>query len=273
MTPLRARSEPVTEHVFFTKSWCHFAYDPVLAQWVEHALGAARSAVAAPENAEWLRCGGTWFVGVNALPNDVSGAVEGGAAIAGHAIDFVRDTLGPANIPWDRAQVSVVYPGYPQPMASESTTAYRYRRDHDAAHLDGILRQGPHKRRHLLEHHAFILGIPMVEASTDASPLVVWEGSHEIFRRALQGFFRDALPQNWRAADVTELYQSTRREIFASCRRVEIPAQPGEAYLVHRLALHGIAPWTASASAGPDGRMIVYFRPGIGSPRLWLYSP
>jgi hypothetical protein len=158
-------------------------------------------------------------------------------------------------------------------MASESATAYRYRRNHDAAHLDGILREGPQKRRHLREHHAFILGIPMAEVSADASPLVVWEGSHEVFRRTLQDFFRDAHPQDWAAADVTELYQSTRRNIFATCRRVEIAARPGEAYLVHRLALHGIAPWTASASAGPDGRMIVYFRPDIGGAQPWLFAP
>ena len=33
-------------------------------------------------------------------------------------------------------------------------------------------------------------------------------------------------------------------------------AKPGEAYLAHRLSLHGIAPWGESATASSGGRMI-----------------
>jgi len=264
--------DSATEQAYFTKGWYRFAYDPVLAQWIELTLEAARSAVAAPENAEWLRCGGTWFAGVNVLPNNAFGAVAGGTAVAGQAIDFVRGALGQTDPTWDRAQVSVVYPGYPLPMVSESTAAYHYRRDRDAAHLDGVLRVGPQKRRHLREHHAFILGIPMVQVSTDASPLVVWEGSHDIVRRRFRDYLRDTPPADWPGVDITELYQATRKEIFVDCPRVTITARPGEAYLVHRLALHGIAPWTTSACTGPDGRMIVYFRPDIGGAQPWLFA-
>ncbi len=263
----------VSREAFLARGWCHFHHDPQLAQWVADTRDAARAAVRAAENAEWLRCGGTWFVGVNALPNNERGAVRGGAAVAGQAVEFIREALGLAQLVWDRAQVSVVYPGYPQPMATESAAAYRYRRERDAAHLDGVLRQGPRKRRHLCEHHAFILGIPMVETSRDASPLTLWEGSHEITRRTLQTAFAGVPPEDWQAIDITELYQSLRRRIFAECRRVEIAARPGEAYLVHRLALHGIMPWPTTATAGPDGRMIVYFRPDVGSAEQWLSMP
>ena len=61
--------------------------------------------------------------------------------------------------------------------------------------------------------------------------------------------------------------------IFDTCKRVEVTARPGEAYLVHRLALHGTAPWRDSAESGTDGRMIVYFRPETGGLGDWLSAP
>jgi hypothetical protein len=38
-------------------------------------------------------------------------------------------------------------------------------------------------------------------------------------------------------------------------------AEPGECYVLHRLALHGIAPWGEGAVAPTAGRMVAYFRP------------
>ncbi|MGI9415628.1 MAG: hypothetical protein ACR2PM_18270 [Hyphomicrobiales bacterium] len=257
---------------FLERGWCRFPFDPALADWVGRALPAARGAVEAPENANWLRCGDTWFAGVNVLDNDETGAVKGGSAIAGDAVGFIRDSLGITGFAWDRAQVSVCYPGYPQPMASEPETAYRYRRRRDAAHVDGLLPVGPDRRRHLREHHGFVLGIPMVDASPDAAPFVIWEGSHEIVRRTFMALFQGLAPESWGDLDVTEAYHALRREIFDCCTRVELAARPGEAYLVHRLALHGVAPWGKAATAGPDGRMIVYFRPEFGGPSDWLSS-
>jgi hypothetical protein len=257
---------------FLTRGWCRFAYDETLVGWVEQALPAARAAVTATENAEWWRCGRTWFVGVNALPNDETGAIADGMPLSGKAVDFIRHDLG-LRFTWDRAQVSVVYPSYPQPMASESAAGYRYRRERDAAHVDGVLREGPRKRRHLRRHHRFILGIPMVAVGPGASPLVVWEGSHEIVRRALADRFGDLPAACWRDEDIGTLYRSVRNRIFGDCERVQIAAQPGEAYLLHRLALHGIAPWSDTATAGPDGRMIVYFRPELDAPDEWLSAP
>jgi hypothetical protein len=258
---------------FLARGWCRFGYDAVLARWAEQALSQARAAAAAPANAAWLRCGGTWFVGVNALPNDAAGAVPGGMPIAGKAIEFIHEDLGLSGFDWDRAQVSVVYPGYPQPMASESAAAYRYRREHDAAHVDGVLRTGSGRRRHLGGHHRFILGIPLVRVGAGASPLVVWEGSHELVRRTFRERFARIAPANWRELDITRTYHALRREIFAACERVEIVAQPGEAYLVHRLALHGIAPWSAPGGSFPDGRMVAYFRPEMDAPDEWLFAP
>ena len=62
---------------FFEKGWCRFQFDETLMQWINHALPCARETVAAEENAQWLRCGGTWFAGVNLLPNAADGSVCG----------------------------------------------------------------------------------------------------------------------------------------------------------------------------------------------------
>lgn len=246
------------------KGWCRFPFDPALAAWVAHALPAARRAVAAPENAQWLRCGGTWFAGVNALDTLPDGAVSNGPPLAGRAVGSVTDMLGGTPFDWGPGQVSVCYPGYPKPMDGESDAAFRYRQNRDAAHVDGLLPEGPARRRHLRERHAFLLGIPMVESGAGASPFVVWEGSHRIMRDAFAALFGGLPSEAWGDVDATEAYHAARRTAFEACPRVEIAAKPGEAYLVHRHALHGVAPWADGAEAGPDGRMIVYFRPEIG---------
>jgi hypothetical protein len=258
---------------FFEKGWCRFPYDPVLARWVEGALPAARAAVASAENAGWWRSGGTWFVGVNVLPNDGTGRVGAAPPLAGEAVAFVGEVACPVAFDWDRAQVSVCRPGYPRRDEDDTEARYRFRRYRDAAHLDGLRREGAARRRHLREHHGFLLGIPMVTASDDAAPLVVWEGSHDLARRAFHARFGDLPPESWGAEDVTEVYHRLRRTVFETCRRVAVVARPGEAYLVHRLALHGMAPWEPTARAGPDGRMIVYFRPTVGGPADWLNRP
>jgi hypothetical protein len=158
-------------------------------------------------------------------------------------------------------------------MDSESEAAFVYRRDRDAAHVDGLLPEGPNRRRHLREYHGFILGIPLVEYSKAASPLVVWQGSHEIMRQTFMRAFEGLAASEWGDLDVTEVYHEARRQVFQSCSRVEIQAKPGQAYLVHRLALHGIAPWQPGADATEDGRMVCYFRPEIGGAEEWLYRP
>lgn len=263
---------PATEQVkqFLENGWCRFDHDPQLEQWVEAIRPVAHACVAAPENAQWLRCGGTWFIGVNALPNNAEGAVDGGLPLAGRAVDFIRNDLAMREFAWDRGQVSVVYPGYPKRVPSESASAYRYRVDRDAAHVDGILREGPDGRRFVRNLHDFLLGIPLVDVSADTSPFVVWEKSHELVRAALQARIGGIRPRAWAQEDVTDLYNDVRNRIFDECDRVEVTAGPGEAYLVHRFALHGIAPWSPSGPQDIDGRMVVYFRPESLAPEDWL---
>ncbi len=253
--------------------WQRFAFDESVARWVTATLPAARASVTEPQNASWLRYGGTWFAGVNVLPNDATGAVSGGVPLAGRVIDFIAGNIVPGGPDWEHGQVSVCYPGYPQRSMEESEAMHNYRRNRNAAHIDGLLPEGPARRRHLREFHGFILGLPMTQVPEGASPLVVWEGSHERIRCALTGAFGDLPPGQWGDVDVTEIYHQARREIFEDCRCIELVAQPGEAYLVHRLALHGVAPWRDGVSVGRDGRMIVYFRPQLEQVQDWLVSP
>ena len=248
--------------------WRHFPADPALAEWVRHALPQARAAVADPVNAHWLRCGGTWFAGVNVLPNASDGSIAESGPLRGRAVEAIRAMQG--ELPcWDMAQVSVIYPGYPV-QSEDSDTAHAYRIRRDSAHVDGLLRVGPDNRRMIREPHAFVLGIPLTDSDTDASPLVVWEGSHVIMRKAFQDALDSQPAGKWADIGVTKAYQSARRVCFQTCRRVVLHARPGEVYLIHRLALHGVSPWRDGAKAGPNGRMIAYFRPPLTNVSDWL---
>ncbi len=258
---------------FHSRSWCKFPVDPALQAWVDHALFHARNTLNDTAQEQWMRYQGTWFAGVNALANDATGRVGSSPPLQGAVIDFLAEQLGLTDIAWDRAQVSICYPGYPKPMQGETIAQHDFRMNRDAAHLDGLHGTGEPKRRHLEETHAFILGIPMVPASMDASPFVIWEGSHEIMRQALAAAFEATHPERWSEIDLTDAYISARRTCFEVCKRVEIHARPGEAYLAHRLSLHGVAPWGDKATAGPDGRMICYFRPELSDRLAWLEMP
>ena len=262
---------------FFERGWCAFEHDPVLAAWAEAARPVAEATLRDPElRSRWLRCGGTWFAGVNALPNDASGAVPDAHVppLAGVAVDFIGSVLDLGRIAWDRAQVSICFPGYPQPWEGESDAAFRFRHDRDAAHVDGLRRSEPGRRRKLGETHAFILGIPLTETHADAAPFTVYEGSHEVMRRALRARLEGIPPADWVDEDLTEAYVAARREALRICPRVTVHGRPGQAYLAHRLVLHGVAPWGASPETGP--RMIAYFRPDPAAgeaPGWWLERP
>ena len=257
---------------FLKRGWVHFAPDPALREWARAAHRVAVERVQDPaEQAQWLDCEGTWFVGVDTLPNDATGNF-GAGPVTGLGYGELCRLYG--ELPLHRGQVSVVYPGYPRPRAGENEAGFRYRQRRDAAHVDGLLAVGADRRRMLKERHAYILGLPLNRAMPEASPLVVWEGSHEIMRAAFAEALDGVAPDNWAEVDLTEVYTATRRVVFETCRRIEVSAAPGEAYAVHRLALHGVAPWREGAEAPPEGRMIAYFRPEfVGEKEAWLTAP
>ena len=245
------------------RGWQRIGPDPRIAAWAAAALPVAWAAVGA--SAEGWRCGGTWFVGVDALPNGPDGAV-GGAPFPWAALPLAPEPL-------HRAQLSVIRPGYPQPWAGEDAAAFRFRQRRDAAHLDGILPVGPERRRMVKEPHAWILGLPLTACGAGASPLVVWEGSHLRLRAALQTALAGHPPATWAEVDLTEAYRAARAEVFRSCPRVELPAAPGEATLIHRLTIHGVAPWQPGAEAPPEGRIIAYLRPLLPDVETWVTRP
>ena len=258
---------------FFEQGWCSFEQDALLLEWVRSALEPARAAVNDPQHARWHRCGDTWFAGVNVLPNQNDGSIDNSGSLQGKAIEFIDTQLGLRNFAWDAGQVSICYPGYPQPMTRETPASARYRRECYAAHVDGLLPEGPTRRRHLREHHGFILGIPLVEFDAHASPFVVWEKSHEVMRAVFRKRFEGIVDGLWGEQDVTAVYHAARKKVFETCNRVEIHTRPGEAFIAHRLVLHGIAPWSDTAVAGDGGRMICYFRPEILTAEEWLNNP
>ena len=233
-----------------------FDWDAPVADWAQAAGTIARDILKGDGE---RRHGATWFVGVDALPNKGDGSING-VPLAGEWLQHVRQ---PSQ--WHAAQLSVVFPGYPQQDPGESCAAHRFRRNRDAAHVDGLLPFGPDKRRFLLEPHGFIVGLPLNNVA--ASPLVVWEDSHLMIRDAFAHAFAGVAPNVWAAQDVTDIYQDVRRQCFEKCTRIEVHAKPGQVILLDRHLLHGVAPWDPAIAA--DMRMIAYFRPQIAA-KDWL---
>lgn len=254
------------------RGWVLLPPSPAMDHWIEHARPAAAAALIDPAHGRWFRHDRSWFVGVHALDNDATGAVGEGPPLAGPAVELVRAWLGDAMPPWDRGQVSVCLSGYPRPTPEESPERFAYRVKRDAAHLDGLEARGPQRRRFLDEPHALLLGIPLVSVDARMAPFVLWEGSHEIMREALVGAFAGIDPRRWSEVDLTDAYHAARRAAFARCPRIEITTRAGETYLVHRLALHGMAPW-GDESCDAASRTIIYFRPPFADPADWLSRP
>jgi hypothetical protein len=240
--------------------WRHIGPHPALAEWAGAARDLAVRALAA--SGEPVRCGGTWAVGLDLLDNAEDGSVSG--------VALPWQVLGLGPEPLHKAQLSAIYPGYPQPSDAESAAAYGFRLRRDAAHLDGLLPIGPARARMVKEPHGWILGLPLTDCSPDAAPLVVWEGSHLVMREALLTALSGRAPDTWGEVDLTAAYTAARAQVFETCRRVELPARPGEATLLHRHILHGVAPWRPGAKAPPEGRIIAYFRPLMASVQDWL---
>ena len=241
--------------------WQRLGPHPAIRAWADAAHSAALDVLATSTDV-W-RCSGTWFVGVDALPTAADGSI-GGTAFPWQALPLAPEPLHPA-------QLSVIRPGYPQPSTEESPAAFAFRRDRDAAHLDGLLPIGPQKARMVKEPHAWILGLPLTDST--AAPLTVWEGSHHILRAALLQALAPHMPATWGDIDLAAPYQAARREVFATCRRITLPVKRGEATLLHRLTLHGVAAWQPGDTAPPEGRMIAYLRPLLADVETWLTAP
>ena len=236
--------------------------DPGRRAWA----GAAR-AVADRVLTDWAgradqwRNGRTWFVGVDALPNAEDGAVQGVAL----PLDLIAVAGWSAGERFHRAQLSVVFPGYPRRDGTETEAAHRYRINRAAAHVDGLHGEGAAKRRYLREPHRFILGIAL--DGCRAAPLVVWPGSHRRMRAALVAGVGERVPAE---VDLTDAYVAARRGVFEAIEPVALPMAAGDAVLLHRHMLHGVAPWDAAVAEGADARRIAYFRPVLRDPAQWL---
>lgn len=245
--------------------WRLFAAEPATLDWAAAALRAARTALESPRG-DW-RCGGTWFVGVDALDNGRDGSVAG-VTLAGRAVAEAVRRHGPQV--WHRAQLSAVRPGYPLPSEGERPAAFDFRLKRDAAHVDGLIAEGAQKRRFVREPHAFILGIALNDTGPGASPLAVWEGSHLRMRAAFRGALAGTAPADLGRIDVTAAYQAARRQVLADCPRRLVHLKAGEAVLIDRHLLHGVSPWAEGAEAPPEGRVIAYFRPQLAEVAAWL---
>lgn len=258
---------------FFEDGYAVYDKDPQILKWVSAAQPLAQAALNDDAQLEkWLVCQGSWFVGVDALATGPEGQANE-AALDGQVIRDLKRQYQVAH-PLHKAQLSVVFPGYPKPREGESDAAFRFREKRDAAHVDGLHATGPKRRRHVFEHHAYILGLPINDVSSNASPLVVWRHSHKIVRSWLRKTLLSVGKDTWQTVDLTEEYLAIRRQIFETCERVELAALPGQAVVLHRHTLHGVAPWAETARADSDCRMIAYFRPEIVSSKSdWLELP
>ena len=227
-------------------------------RWAAAARRAALRLAAVPDVLRSnLRHGGTWFVGLDTLPNDAAGAVDG-APFDGPWSDHL-----PLRGDLHRAQLSIVYPGYPARDPGQSEANHRFRVERKAAHVDGLLPVGAERRRFPAEFHAYVLGVHL-NACAEA-PTVWWPGSHRIIGRALRQAIGPADPSS---VDVTEAYHAARREVFETCRPCALTGPPGASFLLHRFALHGTEPWRGPRQ--PEGRMTAFFRPEFEDENAWL---
>jgi hypothetical protein len=130
---------------WLARGWQVFEAEPAVAAWLE-SPGRRRSRPAGTGARGGDGCGTGHVVRRGRCAAQRAGRRGGRWAAAWRrALGEAARVAGP--LPLHRAQVSVTYPGYPAPDPEESDAAHRFRRDRDAAHLDGLLPVGPEKRR------------------------------------------------------------------------------------------------------------------------------
>ena len=228
-----------------------------------------------------LRCGSTWFVGANFLDNSSNGNI-GTKSMSKFFFSNISKKFGPNIKYWDKAQVSICWPGYPKKDAKETKKSYDFRIKRFASHIDGVIPFGSKKRRFAKELHAFILGFPLHNNCLDCAPLVLWEGSHKIFRNFFKEIYEGISFNKISNIDITELYNECRKKVFKNCEVKKITPQFKQPYLLDRHVLHGIDEWREkkNVKCSPknhrllnslsDGRIIVYFRPVFFNPHDWI---
>lgn len=252
---------------FVRDGWVTFPYCETRAKWCSVAHHIALGVQADQDMIkQWLQCQGTWFVGVEALATTQTGQIKQ-TPLDDALLQFIAKFQ---LAPMPPAQLSIMYQGYPKPRDGDSAAAAMYRRDRDAAHVDGLHAIGTPKRRFLKEAHAFVLGIPLNDADALASPMVIWEGSHHIMRAAFHAHLSNISIKDWSTTDLTETYLAARKTVFETCERKVVHVPVGAAYAIHPLMLHGVAPWQEGAQAPKAGRMIAYFRPEFENWAHWL---
>ena len=235
-----------------------FEPTPASVIWADAALKVAEQIAADPVAAKAnLRHGETWFVGVDALPNAVDGSVEG-VPLAG-----AWEPHLPLKTALHRAQLSIIYPGYPKRDPEQSPANHRFRKERFAAHMDGLLPAGPEKRRFAREFHAYILGIQL--GTPTSAPLVHWPGSHVVLGHALRAAVGQSEVEN---VDLTDTYVAARKQVFDTIKPEEVNLRHGGAVLLHRFALHGTAPWDEGAAGSK--RIMAFFRPEFPNAKTWL---
>lgn len=254
--------------ILATEGFRVFPADAQMRAWARAAKILAKEQLNAEHQQRWWRHQKTWFVGVDALPNEPDGSVDG-VALSGAAIDALGSTT-PRH--WHPAQLSVITPGYPGQDADESDPAHWFRRYRYAAHIDGLLPVGPDRARMMKEPPAFILGIGLNDCGARASPLVVWPRSQIRIAKMFEDEVAKFPGRHLSDIDVTETYASTRRAIMASIEPIVVPLRQGEAVLLHPKLLHGTVPWRHGAMASQRARLVAFFRPAT-SVSNWLEGP
>jgi hypothetical protein len=228
--------------------------------WAQTVERAAHKIAQDPKQRQkHLRHGGTWFVGVDALPNGPSGEIDGVQLEGPWQADL------PVSLPLHRAQLSIIFPRYPQRDPSQSKANHQFRIKRYAAHVDGILPQGTPPRRYAREFHAYILVIHINECS--AAPTVFWSGSQRVLQTALTAALKGG-----DGMDITDAYQAARAQCLEQITPVELTGPPGGAFLMHPFLLHGTAPWPAT-SDHQSPRITAFFRPQYERLSDWLHAP
>ncbi len=253
-------------------SWAVCEPDKRMLTWIRNAKNTAQQKLKVDGfDKTQLRCGGTWFVGANFLDNDSFGTLNK-VRLEGMAIEAILERYGRLFCEWDRAQISICYPGYPKPSKQETAAAFSFRKNSFGAHVDGILPIGNPKRRYAKEYHAFIFGIPLEDYNQFAAPVVVWEGSHRIIRTFLSRVLLQNGVEKWKNLDITQIYAEARKEALSKCKKKIIHVPLGGCYVLHRLAVHGIMPWKKRGNSEAESRMVAYFRPILKDSQFWLDS-